>query len=130
MHQVQTETSGAHLRVDFLIERRFLQLQFSFGVGHLGVSLEFDVHHLFLAFCFLGDDKGAKQCSVGCCAQQNQSSESPPCSYPYPSIPLCLRHADVCIPLDSCSLGFPEGAQIIQFIIHILREKTDKHVKL
>ena len=63
------DSSGAHLSVDFLVERSFLQLQLSFGVGHLGVSLEFDVHHLLLTFCFLRDDK--EMCSADCCAQQD-----------------------------------------------------------
>lgn len=46
-------TAGAHLRVDLLVKGGLLQLQFSFGVSHLGVSQEFDIHHLFLTFCLL-----------------------------------------------------------------------------
>lgn len=42
-----------HLCVNFLIESSFLHFQFSFGIGHLGVCLELDIHHLFLAFSFL-----------------------------------------------------------------------------
>lgn len=119
---MQSETSVAHLCVYFLVERSLLQLQFSFGVSHLGVSLELNVYHLLLTFCFLGDEKGAKYRSAGCGAQQKTLLSLH--AYPYPSIPLCLRHADVCIPLHSGSLGLPKRAQVIQFIINILRAET------
>lgn len=46
----------AYLGVDLLIKCGLLQLQLSFGIGHLGVSLELDVHHLLPTFCFLVED--------------------------------------------------------------------------
>lgn len=47
---------STYLGVDLLIKRSLLQLQLSFGIGHLGVSLELDVHHLLPTFCFLVED--------------------------------------------------------------------------
>lgn len=43
----------ADLGVDFLVESSLLQFKFSFGVGHLGVGQELDIHHLLLALSFL-----------------------------------------------------------------------------
>ncbi len=80
----------SHLGVDFLVERSFLQLQFSLRVGHLGVSLEFNVHHLLLTLCFLGGDKEVKQCSVGCWVFTSQSLPPARASLPvsqHPSLP-------------------------------------------
>lgn len=51
------KTSCVHLSVDLLVEASLLQLQLTFRVGHLGVSLEFDVHHLLLTLCFLGEGR-------------------------------------------------------------------------
>lgn len=41
-------------------------------------------------------------------------------THPNASIPLSFCHSNVCIPLDSCNLSLPQGAQVIHFIIDIL----------
>lgn len=42
------------------------------------------------------------------------------CSHPDASVSLSLCHPDVCIPLNRCSLRFPQRAQVLHFIVHVL----------
>lgn len=77
-----------YLSVDFLVERSLLQLQLPFGVGHLGVSLEFDVHHLLPTLSFLLRQQSK---AVGSCARQNPTSQRrPPCQSLLTRIPASL----------------------------------------
>ena len=47
-------------------------------------------------------------------------------TYSYTSIPFCLGHADISISLDGRRLGLSQGAQVLHFIIHILKN-THRH---
>lgn len=60
MAERKCKSSEADLGVDFLVESSFLQLQLSLGVGHFGVCLELDVHHLPLTLGFLHGERKAE----------------------------------------------------------------------